>query len=1660
MLVDSGLKLKRQVAEKLVSMGLIFEKNGNLGEAISCYQQAILEQPSWSELYYHLGLVQYKQGNLVEAISCYQQGIALGASYPNQSSIFPKIHYNLGVALQENGDFEEAIKSYQQAILVNPQDSHSYNNLGCLLIQQGKFEEAVNVFENAIIKANKDGIIYINLGQAFLSLEKPEKAVVFFRQAIALEPDKATGYYHLGYALQRLGKYRQALIYFEQALTFNSNSRLALYHKIYNLIESGYIKEAIASLKPLVTNDNPWINHYCKQAKKLTDKDEWKKAKKSCGNFLEAFINQENLTTIMDYFAQTHIYLGNVMVEYGEPQKGESHYHKALLVHPSSSLIYLRLGYCLSQQGRENAARIVYQMAGLNSATDLSNVSVNFNQFKDFKDKVTENKICDGLNCSPCLDQIIKSFNPKYLGLEIYQLNFDKTNIKNSPEQSIHVLNNGRVWVAPQKNEWMICNAIAVWNEQDQFLPKLSRNYPGQLPNCKNYHPHKFLKIEELPPSQFVEGTVAVLSGLSGHIYFHWMVDILPRLDILVNQGYNIPEIDWFLINSYRQPFQKETLVKLGIPLEKIIESDRYPHIQAKKLIIPSFSDALGWLSSQGLAFHRHHFLPKVKSQISSWPSRIYISRSQASYRQVLNEQEIINYLKKYDFLSINLESLTIEEQISLFANAQIIIAPHGSGLTNLMFCQPGTTVIELLSPHYIRHYYWVISQQLGLHHYYIKGEVFDCYPIRQLMYPNPLTEDILISKTSLEKMMNIVHITQPKTMVSFSPAKINQFPHTLSVPQNNQSQVNQRFELMVDSSSVAPSQNSQVNSLLQNSEDLEVYLQGAEALYRQGQYEQVAQACKKAISLRPDARIYKLLGNVRQSQGQGEEAKRWYAKAIQIQPNFAEAFTNLGTVYAQQKQWQEAITCYQKAIALQPKLGVAYRNLARAWTQLGQMSEATECWYHAYAIDPELVSAEEHLDLATKLMEMGLVTQAVSSYCRAIEADPNSQQAYRHLGAAMKLQKQLDSDALDYQQNLTLRATGSIHSNSLKRPKKSATRGINTPKKSGFLTAFKNLFSGFKRKSPLKSANPNYLKQPEYLSVDLSSEPSLKQPYQGLSDIWIGDEPRPITAFASSDYLGVEDYLKQAELAAKLGNLSEAIAKCQKALELQPNLAEAYKILGQVEQAQIHRESAQSFYEQAIYLGLQDGEVYLNLGSLYAYQQEWQPAIESYHKALDLNPKSPLAYWNLAKVWRRLGKTVEMADCLYEAYCLEPNKVTASAHLQLGNTLLKHGQKSQAIACYQRAIKMDSNLKEAHEQLAKTQQLVQDLQVSNSQEDLTKSDAVLTVPLVEENKNQLITKVKDIKDELKQAESYLMAKEFGQAIAICKQALIIHPDNAQVYKIWGNALQGSGKIQEAREKYNQAIVLQPDFAEVYANLGSLYGREKDFDKAISCYQRAIAIKPDLAAAHRNLARIWKQLSKVEEWAKSWNQALALEPEGGSVKEDIDLGHALVKHGDLAEAIICYQRAIKVEPSSIELYDYLGELLISEKRWQEAINVYRKGVENYPDRAEFYGKLGQALSELHRYEDAILVYGKAVKLNQNLSWVYHDIADILVEQGKSKEAIAYYQKTVKLEPNNWEAYHSLGEIYQQQGMLNESVNAYQQATMLTEKFCNQNGLLA
>jgi hypothetical protein len=221
-------------------------------------------------------------------------------------------------------------------------------------------------------------------------------------------------------------------------------------------------------------------------------------------------------------------------------------------------------------------------------------------------------------------------------------------------------------------------------------------------------------------PEKYSGVVFTLLTGGGGvDNYFHWIIDVLPRLHLLRQAGL-FEKVDWFVVPNYKLSFQKETLDLLGIPPEKIIEGRDQLHLQADVLIASSHPRGLkshilpDWL----IQFYRNAFLPLPSGK--KFSPYVYVSRRDSRFRQVTNEEAVMDLLRPYGFEAYELSKLSFLEKKDLFASAKVIVSASGAGLTNMMFSRPGSTLIEFFPEGFVNTHYYNIAQTLGVGYYFL----------------------------------------------------------------------------------------------------------------------------------------------------------------------------------------------------------------------------------------------------------------------------------------------------------------------------------------------------------------------------------------------------------------------------------------------------------------------------------------------------------------------------------------------------------------------------------------------------------------------------------------------------------------------------------------------------------------------------------------------------------------------------------------------------------------------------------------------------------------------------------------------------------------------------------------------------------------------------
>jgi len=245
----------------------------------------------------------------------------------------------------------------------------------------------------------------------------------------------------------------------------------------------------------------------------------------------------------------------------------------------------------------------------------------------------------------------------------------------------------------------------------EEGIPLQGNRVINRFVNFKNDQLLIWLMRHENRELVDIQGVVLPLYGDWSCNFWHWCNEALPMALIAHEGGFS----GTYLVPA--SPFAAESLRLVGIAPDRIrvVEECDY-HLECMCLVPKSCGHdaaAMGVRRRIGSLF-REAFAGK------SPPCNLYISRNghPDSMRKVVNEEELLAVLHRYDFVSLRLEELTLSEQLSHTCNARTLLGPHGAGMAHCAFMPERSLVIELFPPTYVNPCILLPCQDLG-HRYF-----------------------------------------------------------------------------------------------------------------------------------------------------------------------------------------------------------------------------------------------------------------------------------------------------------------------------------------------------------------------------------------------------------------------------------------------------------------------------------------------------------------------------------------------------------------------------------------------------------------------------------------------------------------------------------------------------------------------------------------------------------------------------------------------------------------------------------------------------------------------------------------------------------------------------------------------------------------------------
>lgn len=192
--------------------------------------------------------------------------------------------------------------------------------------------------------------------------------------------------------------------------------------------------------------------------------------------------------------------------------------------------------------------------------------------------------------------------------------------------------------------------------------------------------------------------------------YYHWLIDVLPKVCLMQESlgadlgGATLCYPRWF------PTLEDESLSLLGLAGSRVIDTPKVGGVSADTVAAYRLP---GWYEiPKGTGLFRERLISFAASGMGK---RLYISRS--GRRRVSNEAEIREFLAGREFTIVEDRPRSLREQISLFYNAEVVVGPHGAALANLLWCRPGSLVVELANESYYPPFYKNLASYCGLRH-------------------------------------------------------------------------------------------------------------------------------------------------------------------------------------------------------------------------------------------------------------------------------------------------------------------------------------------------------------------------------------------------------------------------------------------------------------------------------------------------------------------------------------------------------------------------------------------------------------------------------------------------------------------------------------------------------------------------------------------------------------------------------------------------------------------------------------------------------------------------------------------------------------------------------------------------------------------------------
>lgn len=206
--------------DQLLEEVQLLHREGRYQKMIALLNDAILEDGTYAELYFHRGVAWFSSKTYDTAIEDFTKAIALQPDYF-------RAYLNRGVSWSAKQQPGKAIPDLTKAIELRPGHALPYQYLGAAWRDKKEYDTAIGYFDKAIELSPGNAELYLLRGSVWSEKKEYENAIEDYNKAIAMQPGYASAYTSLGHALYKRNEFGRAIQCFTRSIELKPDNKRA-----------------------------------------------------------------------------------------------------------------------------------------------------------------------------------------------------------------------------------------------------------------------------------------------------------------------------------------------------------------------------------------------------------------------------------------------------------------------------------------------------------------------------------------------------------------------------------------------------------------------------------------------------------------------------------------------------------------------------------------------------------------------------------------------------------------------------------------------------------------------------------------------------------------------------------------------------------------------------------------------------------------------------------------------------------------------------------------------------------------------------------------------------------------------------------------------------------------------------------------------------------------------------------------------------------------------------------------------------------------------------------------------------------------------------------------------------------------------------------------